>query len=110
MTIEELAKQFAVSLDKLEEYEKQGLLDKALLPDGTKDYSKIQMNYIATMNDLFSAGFSVADIKTYLEMNDEVQKLKLLRKYRQKQVLAFHQTQKNIDSIDYMISSIQKKN
>ena len=110
MTLEELAKQFDVRLNKLQEYEKQGLLDDALLTDGTKDYSKIQVNYIAKINDLFNAGFSSKDVKNYLEMNDERHQLNLLRKYRHKLVLVSHRIQKGIDDLDYMIASIQKNN
>ncbi|MDD3222845.1 MAG: MerR family transcriptional regulator [Clostridia bacterium] len=110
MTLEEIARKFDISLDKLRKYEEQGLLKGTLLQNGEKVYSEKEISHIAQLNDLFKAGFSVEDVREYMDnMRDEKQRLRLLRKYRNILISELHQKQKSIENLDYIIAEIKKK-
>ena len=108
MTIEQASERFAVPLDKLQFYEKQGLFDCHKQPDGMVDYNDDLMDYLGIINVLMDAGAEVDTLRSFMErlMQSRItkdEKLRYLRSQRQKLLENIHSKQKLLDQLDYII-------
>ena len=70
MTLEEASKRFGVDLDKLKNYEKNGLLTPIeILASGEKQYTEEEVRKIGVIGSLLKAGLAYEDIRQYLSQS-----------------------------------------
>lgn len=110
MTLEEASQRFCLSITRLRAYAGAGLL---AMPDSeTQDYSEEQIRRAATLQDLQKAGFTMDDLKRYVQAAAEgaggqETQVRMLRKQRNLLLDQVHEQQQCIDSLDYMIHRIK---
>lgn len=114
MTLEEAGKRFAIGIEKLESYEKDGLLSHQTRADGTFDYAESDFGNIGLIHTLLKAGMDVQTLKSYLALSagdaeEQKNKLRILRKARSRLLEEIHGKQQSLDQIDYIIDQIRKK-
>ena len=115
MTLEEASKRFGVDLDKLKNYEKNGLLTPIeILSSGEKQYTEEEVRKIGVIGSLLKAGLAYEDIRQYLsqsnsgtENTEEI--LRILRQHRYNLLENIHEKQRLLDEIDYLIDDMRKK-
>ncbi|MBS5736731.1 MAG: MerR family transcriptional regulator [Clostridiales bacterium] len=115
MTLEEASKRFGVDLDKLKNYEKNGLLTPIeILASGEKQYTEEEVRKIGVIGSLLKAGLAYEDIRQYLsqsnsgtENTEEI--LRILRQHRYSLLENIHEKQRLLDEIDYLIDDMRKK-
>ena len=127
MTLEEASKRFGVDLDKLKNYEKNGLLTPIeILSSGEKQYTEEEVRKIGVIGSLLKAVFAYdiedytgsrgmyEDIRQYLsqsnsgtENTEEI--LRILRQHRYNLLENIHEKQRLLDEIDYLIDDMRKK-
>ncbi|HIV80133.1 MAG TPA: MerR family transcriptional regulator [Candidatus Avanaerovorax faecigallinarum] len=113
MTIEQASEHFGVPLEKLQTYENQGLFDCNRQPDGTIDYSEELMEYVGIINILTDAGAEADALRDFMGQLMEStitkgEKLRYLRRQRQKLLESIHLKQKSLDQLDYIIHRVTK--
>ena len=113
MTKEQASKRFGVPLAKLQTYEKQGLFDCHKQPDGSIDYTEELMDYVGIINILMDAGAEVDALRDFMRQLMEStitkeEKLRYLRRQRQKLLEDIHSKQKSLDQLDYIIFDTNK--
>lgn len=113
MTKEQASKRFGVPLAKLQTYEKQGLFDCHKQPDGSIDYTEELMDYVGIINILMDAGAEVDALRDFMQQLMEStitkeEKLRYLRRQRQKLLADIHSKQKSLDQLDYIIFDTNK--
>lgn len=113
MTTEQASERFGVPLGKLQLYEKQGLFDCHKQPDGSIDYDDELMDYIGIINVLTDAGAETDTLRTFMQrlMQSTItkeEKLRYLRRQRQKLLDHIHAQQKSLDQLDYIIFDVNK--
>ena len=113
MTKEQASKRFGVSLAKLQTYEKQGLFDCHKQPDGSIDYTEELMDYVGIINILMDAGAEADALRDFMRQLMEStitkeEKLRYLRRQRQRLLADIHSKQKSLDQLDYIIFDTNK--
>lgn len=114
MTIEQASDHFGVPIEKLQTYENQGLFDCNRQPDGTIDYSEELMEYVGIINILTDAGAEADALRGFMRQLMEStitkeEKLRYLRRQRQKLLADIHSKQKSLDQLDYIIFDTNKE-
>ena len=114
MTLEEAGKRFAIGIEKLKGYEKDGLLSHRTRADGTFDYAESDFGNIGLIHTLLKAGMDVPTLKSYLALSagdaeEQKNKMRILRKARSRLLEEIHGKQQSLDQIDYIIDQIRKK-
>ena len=114
MTLEEAGKRFAIGIEKLKGYEKDGLLSHRTRADGTFDYSESDFGNVGLIHALLKAGMDVQTLKSYLALSagdaeEQKNKMRILRKARSRLLEEIHGKQQSLDQIDYIIDQIRKK-
>lgn len=113
MTIEQASRRFGVSLEKLQDYEAQGLFDCHRRSDGSIAYMDELMDYIGIINILLDAGAEVDTLRDFMQklMKSTLtkeEKLRFLRRHREKLLDKIHEKQKSLDQLDYLIYDAKK--
>lgn len=113
MTAEQASQYFGVPLEKLQLYEKQGLFDCHKRPDGSVDYDDELMDYLGIINVLTEAGAETETLRSFMRrlMESSItkeEKLRYLRRQRQKLLENIHSKQKSLDQLDYIIFDVNK--
>ena len=113
MTKEQASKRFGVPLAKLQMYETQGLFDCHKQPDASIDYTEELMDYVGILNILMDAGAEVDALRDFMRQLMEStitkeEKLRYLRRQRQKLLEDIHSKQKSLDQLDYIIFDANK--
>lgn len=108
MTLNEASKRFHISMEKLKNYEENGLLEYQTLADGTFDYTETELRRIGLIHSLIKSGMNMEVLKKYLRLlNDETaskeEQIKILRKQRYQLLDDIHDKQQALDELDYMI-------
>lgn len=113
MTKEQASERFGVPLVKLQLYEQQGLFDCHRQPDGSIDYTDELMDYVGIINILTDAGAQADTLRDFMQrlMESTItkeEKLRYLRRQRQRLLDEIHSKQKSLDQLDYIIYDTNK--
>lgn len=108
MTLNEASKRFHISMEKLKNYEENGLLEHQTLADGTFDYTETELRRIGLIHSLLKSGMDMEVLKKYLRLlNDKTaskeEQIRILRKQRCRLLDDIHDKQQALDELDYMI-------
>lgn len=114
MTLQEAAKRFQISMEKLNLYEKNGLLECRQLIDGVPDYTEDELRRLGLIHSLLKAGFDMDSLRKYFSLSvhnsaDKEEKIRLLRKQRCRLLDEIHGKQQSLDELDYLIEKIRKQ-
>lgn len=114
MTLPEAAIRFQVSMEKLDYYEKNDLLECGQFINGVPDYSEDELRRVGLIHSLMKAGFDIDSLKKYFSLSahdgaDKEEKIRLLRKHRCQLLDEIHGRQQSLDELDYMIETIRKE-
>lgn len=113
MTLKEASEQFCISIDKLNVYEKHGLLVQKTLVNGIPDYTEEELSEkVGIIHALSEAGMDMNTLKSYLlfgkKMEGKKDQIRILRKQRYQLLEEIHRKQQSLDRLDYMIDEIRK--
>lgn len=109
MTLKEISQRVLVSIDQLNLYEKNGLLEHCTLADGTIDYvEKDVIPRIGWIQTLRKYGMELEALKQYFSLTEPTQQIRLLRRQRYQLLDEIHEKQKALDELDYMIWTMRK--
>lgn len=108
MTLNEASKRFHISMEKLKNYEENGLLEHQTLAEGTFDYTETEFRRIGLIHSLIKSGMDMDVLKKYLRLlNDKTankeEQIRILRKQRYQLLDDIHDKQQALDELDYMI-------
>lgn len=112
MTLQEASVRFQINREKLDFYEKNGLLKCGRFINGVPDYTEDELRRVGIIHSLLKAGFDVDSLKRYFSLSarddtDKKEKIRLLRKQRCQLLDEIHGKQQSIDELDYMIEKIK---
>lgn len=112
MTLQEAAIRFKISQEKLDFYEKNGLLECKRFINGVPDYTEDELRRVGLIHSLMKAGFDTDSLKKYFSLPDhddadKKEKIRLLRKQRCQLLDEIHGKQQSLDELDYMIEKIR---
>ncbi len=112
MTLQEAATRFQVDIEKLEFYEKNGLLECRHFINGVPDYTEEELRRVGLIHSLLKAGFDIDSLKKFFSLPahdeaDKKEKIRLLRKQRCQLLDEIHGKQQSLDELDYMIEKIK---
>lgn len=112
MTLQEASVRFQINMEKLDFYEKNGLLECGRFINGVPDYTDDELRRAGLIHSLLKAGFDMDSLKKYFSRSDQSdgdkqEKLRLLRKQRCKLLEEIHGKQQSLDELDYMIEKIK---
>lgn len=113
MTLNEASRRFHISMEKLNFYEENGLLEHHILPNGVPDYTEADILRIGLIDSLLKTGLNMDALKKYLSLPEnktgsKEERIKMLRKQRFKLLDDIHEKQQSLDKLDYMIDKIKK--
>ncbi|MEY8536281.1 MerR family transcriptional regulator [Blautia pseudococcoides] len=113
MTLNEASRRFHISMDKLNFYEENGLLEHRTLTGGVPDYTESDLRRIGLIHALLKSGLNMDTLKTYLNLignktSSKEEQIKILRKQRFKLLDDIHEKQQSLDELDFMIDEIKK--
>ena len=108
MTLNEASKRFHISMEKLESYEENDLLEHQTLADGTFDYTETELRRIGLIHSLLKSGMNMEVLKNYLRLlkdktTSKEEQIRILRKQRYQLLDDIHDKQQTLDELDYMI-------
>lgn len=114
MTLQEAAIRFQINIEKLDFYEKNGLLECRQFINGVPDYTEDELRRVGLIHFLLKAGFDIDSLKKYFSLSDydaadNKKKIRLLRKQRYQLLDEIHGKQQSLDELDYMIEKIRKE-
>lgn len=114
MTLQEAARRFQIDMEKLDFYEKNGLLECRQSVDGVPDYTEEELHRVGLIHSLLKAGFDVDSLKKYFSLSghgsaDNEERIRLLRKQRYQLLEEIHGKQQSLDELDYMIEKIRRE-
>ncbi len=111
MKISEVSKTFGISMSTLRYYERSGLFDSVQRVNGVREYSDEDIHRLSLIMTLKNAGFTLSAISNYLGLPiySKQEKIKILERERLRLLERVHDSQKNINSIDYLIYTLQKE-
>lgn len=114
MTLFEACERFSIDKEKLQYYERSGLLDCHRQPDGNIDYSDETLEYIGLVDLLVKAGLNIEAIKIYLSgLRDNgisaEEQIKILVKQRYALLDDIHDKEKILRQLDYIIYKSREK-
>lgn len=112
VTLQEASVRFQINMEKLDLYEKNGLLECGRLINGVPDYTDDELRRVGLIHSLLKAGFDMDSLKRYFSRSDQSdadkqEKLRLLRKQRCKLLEEIHGKQQSLDELDYMIEKMK---
>lgn len=112
MTLQEASIRFQINREKLDFYEKNGLLECGRFVNGVPDYTDDELRRVGVIHSLRKAGFDIDSLKRYFSLSDQSdtdkqEKLRLLRKQRCQLLDEIHGKQQSLDELDYMIDKIR---
>lgn len=113
MTLNEASRRFHISMEKLNFYEENGLLEYRMLSGGEPDYTEADLRRIGLIHSLLQAGFTIDTLKNYLNLlgnktGSKEEQIKILREQRFQLLDDIHEKQQSLDELDYMIGEIKK--
>ena len=108
MTLSEAGRRYHISIEKLKDYEENGLLEHQTLADNTFEYTEIQLRRIGLIHSLLQSGMDRNVVKKYLHLLDDKngskeEQIRILRKQRYQLLDEIHVKQQALDELDYMI-------
>lgn len=114
MTLQEASIRFQINVEKLNYYEKNGLLKSRRVINGVPDYTENELLKAGLIHSLMKAGFDIDSLKTYFSMTgsddrNRKERIRLLRKQRCQLLEEIHDKQQSLDELDYMIETIRKE-
>lgn len=113
MNLQEIAKLFDLSLDKLRFYESEGLLRRRTDLINSDAYMSGDIERLGTVDILLKAGFTIVEIKKYFELTEckgtNEKQIRMLRQQRKKLLDDVHGKQQLLDKVDYIIWKINKE-
>lgn len=114
MTLQEAAIRFQLNIEKLDFYEKNGLLKCRQFINGVPDYTEDELRRVGLIHSLLKAGFDIDSLKKYFSLPtddgaNKKEKIHLLRKQRCQLLDEIHGKQQSLDELDYMIENIRKE-
>lgn len=114
MTLQETAIRFQINIEKLDFYEKNGLLECRQLINGVPDYTEDELRRVGPIHSLLKAGFDIDLLKKYFSLSahdaaDKKEKIGMLRKQRCRLLDEIHGKQQSLDELDYMIEKIRNE-
>lgn len=114
MTLDEASRRFRISMEKLNDYEDNGLLECRHLVDGVPDYTEQELRKVGLIHCLQKAGLDLSSVKRYLLLLKEgtghkEEKIRILRRQRCRLLEEIHSKQQSLDELDYMIHKIRKE-
>lgn len=113
MNINEVSKHFPVSMEKLQYYEQNGLLESERLQDGSSNYKNVDFRRIGLIHFLLDTGLELNVLKGFLKLLDSSattkdEQIRILRKQRYRLLDDIHNKQQSLDQLDYLIHEIKK--
>lgn len=113
MKVNELCKQYHVSKDLQKQFMDEGILEEHW-QEVDVETEKIVSKRLETSVCLTSLGLDVKTVKSYIlleESKNDTRKdrVKILRRYREKNLKHIHNTKKTMDCIDCVLDELQKK-
>lgn len=98
-------------MSTLRYYERAGLFDNVKRINGVREYSDDDIHRLSLIMTLKNAGFTLSAIANYLDLSvcGKQARIKILERERSRLLESVHAGQKNIDSIDYLIYTVQKE-
>lgn len=113
MTLQEAAIRFQINIEKLDFYERNGLLECRQFINGVPDYTEEELRRVGLIHSLLKAGFDIDSLKKYFSLPahdgaDKKEKVRLLRKQRFQLLDEIHDKQQSLDELDYMIEKLRK--
>ncbi|WP_371371140.1 MerR family transcriptional regulator [Sporomusa aerivorans] len=113
MNTNEASKHFPVSMEKLQYYEQNGLLESEKLQDGSSNYKNADFRRIGLIHFLLDAGLELNVLKEFVKLLDsrattKYEQIRILRKQRYKLLDDIHDKQQSLDQLDYLIHEIKK--
>lgn len=99
MTLNEASKRFHISMEKLESYEENDLLEHQTLADGTFDYTETELQRIGLIHSLLKSGMNMEVLKKYLQLlhdktGSKEEQIRILRKQRYQLLDDIHDKQR----------------
>lgn len=112
VTLQEASVRFQINREKLDFYEKNGLLECERFINGIPDYTEDELRRVGIIHSLLKAGFDMDSLKRYFSLSacddtGKKEKIRLLRKQRCQLLDEIHGKQQSIDELDYMIEKIK---
>jgi len=112
MTINEASRRFHISMEKLQYYEKHGLLEGETLEDGSADYQDAELRRIGLIHSLLDVGLDFNVLKEFLKLIDNSvttkdEQIRILRNQRYRLLDDIHNKQQSLDQLDYIIHEIK---
>lgn len=113
MAAEEVSRNYNISVDKIQYYEENGLLEHIVLPNGKIEYTEAQIHYTGIIHTLMESGMDMEKIKAFMKLfyenqNDKKEQIQILRKQRFVLLDEIHKKQQSLDELDYMIGKLKK--
>ena len=113
MTAEEVSRNYHISVEKIKYYEKNGLLEHTVLPDGEIEYTEQQIRCAGLIHSLINSGLAMEKIKDFMKLfykdgSDRKEQIQILRKQRVLLLDEIHKKQQSLDELDYMIDELKK--
>ena len=114
MTLTEASTHFSISIEKLKNYEKNGLLSCKGFVNGMPDYTEQELKKVGIIHSLYKANVDIETIRRYLQLlnggtDSKTERIQILRRQRCELLEKIHVTQQSLDELDYMIESIRKE-
>lgn len=114
MTLQEASVRFQINAEKLNYYEKSGLLESRQMVSGIPDYTEDELRRVGLIHSLMKAGFDMDSLKKYFSLTgsdnrSREERIRLLRKQRCRLLEEIHDKQQSLDELDYMIETIRKE-
>lgn len=111
MTLKEASKRFGISMEKLDYYEKNGLITYEKLVNDVPDYTEDELRKVGVINVLMAAGMDIRVLRNYLQLlrkkfGSKDEQIRILRKQRCELLNTIHCKQQSLDELDYMIDKI----
>lgn len=105
---------FQLDIEKLDFYERNGLLECRQFINGIPDYTEDELRRVGLIHSLLKAGFDIDSLKKFFSLPvhdgaDKEEKLRLLRKQRCQLLDEIHGKQQSLDELDYMIETIRRE-
>lgn len=111
MTLEEIAENCGVSLEKLKCYEEHGLIHGEE-KDGEVSYEYEDVSLLRKTCVLQEAGFTIEEIVIYMQLEAKQlrpKQLLMMAKKRKALLECIHDKQKILDDLDYMMIELKKE-
>lgn len=106
VTINEISKRYNIDIEKLKFYEKNGLIKI------TDNFDEEDLKKLSSLCTLYNCGMNAEDVKKFMGFNyveEKVELLKFLNKYRDDLLDKIHNMEKNLNNLDFIIYKVKNK-